>query len=503
MIGFRSHALMALALGALTASPAAAQARAAASKGCTINEGSPFQVNSGKVYLNQAMSTRGKDDEKPKHLRNAIGVLDKAGATTNPLGRNWVLGRSLIWWTMLPGQTKTVMTRAEAGYATNPEGTVDLLMAADSAFSYVEQNAPQCADSVALFRQQPWVRLINQANAAANAEKWDSATALAKRSLIIYRNSPYAYNVLAIAAQRQNDNAAALENYAQVVAKTASDTSTAGRRMRKDAMYNSALLTQNMAADPAQSARKAELSKQAASLWQAYLKEHPDDANAKGELARALGASGDTAAVSAVYNEMLANPSKYTDQQLVEAGVALANSNRGKDAVKLFESALAQNAYNRDALFDLATTHFSLGNATETQTYARRLVALDPSNPDNYKLLAGSYQLSAAATKDAKQKKTATDSLLTYIQKADKLPVRVSFTQFNHNGAKHDLIGQIENLGTAAGNYTIKVEFLDKTGTAIATQTATVGPVAPKETKAFTVSAQQAGIVAFRYAPVQ
>ena len=502
MIRFRRYALGLVALGATAAGSADAQV-AARGKGCTINDGSPYQINSGKVYLNKAMSAKGAADEKPKHLRDAVAAVEKAGPNDNPLGRNWIMGRALIWRTMLPGQTKMVLPRSEVGFTTNPTGTIDILMAADSAFSYVEQNAPQCADSIALFRQQPWVKLVNDAGAAVNAEKFDSAAYLAHRSLIIYRNSPYAYNILAVIAQRKNDYAGALENYGQVITRTAGDTATAARRMRKEALYNTALITQTMAADPAQGARQAALSKQVPELWRAYLKENPDDVQAKGALARAIAASGDTAAVAAAYAEMLATPAKFSDQQLVEAGVALSNSNRNPDAIKLFTAALEQNPYNRDALFDLATTHFSAGHAADTRTYATRLLALDPSNPDNYKLLAGSYQLLAAESKDAKVKKTATDSLLMLLQKAGQLPVRVSFDQFNHNGAKHDLVGKVENLGAAAASFTLKVEFLDKSGTAVATQTAALGSVGPKESKPFTVTANQTGIVAFRYTVVQ
>lgn len=493
MIRFARIALGLVALGATAAGSADAQA--ARGKGCTINEGSPYQINSGRTYLSKAMSAKGAADEKPKHLRDAVAAVEKAGPNDNPLARNWIMGRALIWRTMLPGQTKMVIPRSEVGFTTNPTGTIDILMAADSAFSYVEANAPQCADSIALFRQQPWVKLVNEAGAAVNAEKYDSAAYLARRSLIIYRNSPYAYNILAVIAQRKNDYPTALENYRQVVAKTAGDTAAASKRMRKEALYNTALISQTMASQSSDAA----LTKQVPELWRAYLKEYPDDVDAKGALARAVAASGDTAAVAAVYADMMANPTKYSDQQLVEAGVGMANSNKNADAIKLFSAALEQNPNNRDALFDLATTHFSAGHSAETRTYARRLLALDPTNPDNYKLLAGSYQLEAGESKDAKVKKAATDSLLSILKKAGGMTARVTFEQFNHNGAKHDLVGKVENLGTAPASYTLKVEFLDKTGNAVATQTTTVASVGPKESKPFTVTANQAGIVAFRY----
>jgi len=179
MIRVSRLALALAALGATAASPAGAQA--SRGKGCSINDGTPYQINSGKTYLSKAMSAKGAPDEKPKHLRDAVAAVEKAGPNDNPLGKNWIMGRALIWRTMLPGQTQMVIPRSEVGFTTNPTGTIDILMAADSAFRYVEENAPQCADSIALFRQQPWVKLVNESGAAVNAEKYDSAAYLANR----------------------------------------------------------------------------------------------------------------------------------------------------------------------------------------------------------------------------------------------------------------------------------------------------------------------------------
>src|SRR5215213_3469935 len=146
MIRVHRFALGLVALGAAAAGSAGAQV--ARGKGCSINDASPNQINSGKTYLSKAMSAKGAADEKPKHLRDAIAAVEKAGPNDNPLGKNWILGRALVWRTMLPGQNQMVIPRSEVGYTTNPTGTIDILMAADSAFRYVEENAPQCADSI-------------------------------------------------------------------------------------------------------------------------------------------------------------------------------------------------------------------------------------------------------------------------------------------------------------------------------------------------------------------
>src|SRR5512133_1901357 len=157
MTAFGRNALATLVLSVIASASAGAQA----AKKCEINTGSPFGVNGAKMYLNKAMSTSGAADEKPKHLKAAVGALEKVPASDNPLGREWLLGKTLLWWTMLPGQTQQIVKRGDVGFTTNTDQTIDLLAAADTAFNYVEANAPQCADSVDLFRKQQWVRLIN------------------------------------------------------------------------------------------------------------------------------------------------------------------------------------------------------------------------------------------------------------------------------------------------------------------------------------------------------
>ena len=54
----------------------------------------------------------------------------------------------------------------------------------------------------------------------------------------------------------------------------------------------------------------------------------------------------------------------------------------------------------------------------------------------------------------------------------------------------------------AAKTFTIKLEFIDKAGNAVTTQDVPVGPVAPHERANFKATGTGAGIVAFRYAPL-
>ena len=52
----------------------------------------------------------------------------------------------------------------------------------------------------------------------------------------------------------------------------------------------------------------------------------------------------------------------------------------------------------------------------------------------------------------------------------------------------------------APKTYNVKVEFLDKGGNVVDTQTGTVGPVGPGDRKTARFESNKPGIVAFRYA---
>jgi tetratricopeptide (TPR) repeat protein len=176
-----------------------------------------------------------------------------------------------------------------------------------------------------------------------------------------------------------------------------------------------------------------------------------------------------------------------------------ATAGRAADAAKLFEAALAANPYQRDALQNLAASYYGMQQFQSMFPIVQRLVAIDPDNPDAWLLFAYGYQGLAKATKDPKLKKQYTDSLIKYNTKSTELPLKVSFTHFLRDADKVTLNGTIENRSSSPKTYELKVDFLDKGGQVLTTQTTSVGPVAPKEATKFSVNAAKPGIVGFRY----
>jgi tetratricopeptide (TPR) repeat protein len=400
-----------------------------------------------------------------------------------------------------------VVRRADVGLTTNPDATINLLAAADTAFEFVEKQKPECAAETEKWRKQRWVPLINTAGQLINEDMLDSAQTLLQAANTIFDASPIPYYYMAMVAQKRGDLAAAAGHYQGALAaasKEAAAKDSNVARIRRQSLFNSAVLMQQRA-DSLQGDAKKQMLATAAEGFRTYLAENPNDPNApqaQSALARALGSAGDTAAVASIYSDMLANPAKYTDIQLFEAGTGAFRANRRQESIQLFTSGLEKNPYHRDALFNLANAYFATDQPDQMLEVTRRLVEVDPSNPDNWRLMAGAWQIKSKQVKDDKTKRALTDSILKNLAKEKDLPARVTFSTFRHEGAKHTLRGTIENRTDKQVTYSLKVEFLDAQGNVVATKTAEVGPVAPKGRQDFSVEVNQTGVVAYRYAPV-
>ncbi|HVX38976.1 MAG TPA: tetratricopeptide repeat protein [Gemmatimonadaceae bacterium] len=529
--------LPALMLVAITATAGAQQ------KACEIDEGSPNQVARAKLDLGLSQSSQ-KPEDVAKKLQDAVKLLGEGEMNKNPTGRAFVLGQTLVLWLQQPSVTNGMSTRGAIGFQDNPTAPYDVIGGIDSAFKVVETAMPECVSQTQAWRQQKgWVDLVNHAIELSNGGKTDSAIAVAKRSIQLSPFAPYGYMVLAQAAAQNNQAKDAIGYYKQAIEAASRDTAQAETKRQ--------LLNQlgNLAADAADAATGADK--------QTYIQEAKDafnqlakdpgtkyaDAAAAG-LAKVATASGDTAAIKASYAAALANPSAMSYNALMQAAVTAAKVNQDKDAIKLFEAAKAVNPYHRDVLYNLSRLYLLDSAYDKGIPLAKQLITVDPSNPDNYQLLAIAYA-SVKHIYDAKEKtledsskalgKTANtsrspkvvraavdaaaklagplkayadssrmsvDSALKYNDLMTKLPARVSFTEFTPGDAKATVGGNILNQTDAPKTYTLHIEFLDKTGTVVTTQDVSVGPVAPHESGAFKGEGTGAGIVAFRYAPI-
>lgn len=505
---------------ALAAAPLAAQA-APAKSACDIDQNKPGSLAVAVLNITRVQAST-DTAAKYKALRDVIGrvTADANAAKQNPVGQAYTLAQA----GMLLSQDVRLAnsaTRADLGLAGNPTQPADLLKFVDSTLTVVEQAKPNCAPQVQELRQFAWGQTINAGLQALNAQKGDSAAYYAERSLVVYKNSPLPYYVLANTAQLKNDAATAGRYWPRVAELAANDTSTQGRDLRNAALANIAINAVN-AVQGAPAADKPARAREAAAAIRAAVAAAPNSPDAprlQASLAQMLTLAGDTASLGAVYADQLANPAKYDDLALTNAGVIASQANKPEDAARLFAAALEKNPLQRDALNNLAATDLALKRFADVVAVAQRLVAVDPANPDNQLFIAYGYQGLANAAKTPAAKKALTDSLLKYNKLSQEMPVKVTFTEFTRGDTRAVLGMNVEAVkptsssttGGRAGarpaaaasgaprTYNFTVEFLDKNGAVVDTQQVSVGPVAPGQSKAQRVESSKGGVVAFRY----
>jgi tetratricopeptide (TPR) repeat protein len=536
MYGLGKTLLPALMLAGVSVGASAQQ------KACEIDEGSPNQV--ARAYLDIQTASSAKPEEQPARLKDAVKLLQDGDLKKNPAGRAMVLGKTFVMWMQQPNMATGKTTRGDVGFVTDPTAPFDLIVGIDSAFSVVEASNPECLAQTNSYRQQKaWVDLVNQSNDLANGNQIDSAVVLAKRSLILYKHAPYGYNVLAQAAMRNNKPKDAIDNFKLAIA-AAQDSTMADTRRQLLAYVG------NYAADQVESSTGADKAYFLGEAKAAYEQLAKDPGtkfadNARTGQARLAMLSGDTTAIKGSYADQLANPGAFSYNSLMLAAVTAAKAQQSHDAIKLFEAARAVNPYHRDVLYNLGRLYLLDSNFTKGIETANQLVKVDPDNPDNYQLLAVGYG-SIKKGYDAQQKdweakakmygdranksksapvvkaavdsaarvspfikayadssKSAIDSALKYQTVMATVPARVTFTEFTTaSDGKTTIGGSISNQTDAAKSYTIKFEFIDKSGNAVASQDVAVGPVGPHERTSFKATGAGAGIVAFRYAPL-
>lgn len=509
MSAIRSASL-ALSLMAAAAMPAMAQGEA-----CRIDYGKPGQVKDA----NKAVETSeviGKPEDKRKAFTRAVTLLTKEPekVRSNQVAANLVLGRALIDLAGLPDMPR-VVRRGDVGFTMDPDAQIDLLATADSLLDGVEATMPACKEETEGWRRAPYSTLVNDAVNLYNAQQIDSAEVIVRRSLMIYDNYPVAYfgyNILGNIQQSKDDMPGAIASFKKVAELMKGDTSVVNER--KTTVILVAQLMIDQAEKVEGEARTAAMNDVVAYL-QEFLKEFPGDIKAQSAIATAQLKSGDITAARRLFDEMLANPDKYTDLNLLEAGVGAARASQNAMAAQLFEAGLKKNPYSRDGLFNLATvyTDTSLGKIEQMPEVLKRLNAVDPENPDNAQLAALYWQAKARSLRAAAEGKDlpdpaavafkmANDSLLVYFEKFQNAKVKVSFNLFSHDEGRHVLAGSIDNRSDEEKSYTLKFEFMDVSGTVLDTRELSVEGVKGKGSKSFRVElTDKPGVAAFRYSP--
>jgi tetratricopeptide (TPR) repeat protein len=468
---------------------------------CDIDQSRPQPIARATLSFTKAQAVMSNGDPT-KDLKDVVATLNAPNfKNENPIGRAYLLGSAYVFLAEQPG-IQAVGPRGAVGLTTDPTGTIDLFLAADSAFTIVENVSPACKEYMKPFRQQKaWINVTNAAIAALNAQKIDSAEYYAKRSLILDKTSPYPYTVLATVAKQRKNMPAVAEYSKQVIATAGSDTTYTDVRER--AQYDLAVVLADQVRAASGPARKT-LAQQAIAAWTPITMSDDmvEGTVAVRNLQELYILAGDSASLSKIYAPMMADPSKYSEGALLQAGVIASQMKKADDAVRLFQAVASNNPYSRDALNNVAASLLQGGKNDEAVPYIDKLVALDPNNPDNYMLYAFSYVGKLKNKNDAKATKMYNDSLVYWNNKSEKMPVRLSVTEFSRNADGTTLAGTIENRGTTPKTYTLSIDFLGSKGETLFTETTTVGPIAPKGTKDFRIKNPKTGVAGYRYKPI-
>jgi predicted Zn-dependent protease len=529
--------LPAAALLAATATSVSAQA--------TPAQGTPAQPvceasqPGGSVGARANLSLQLAMKDQKANPANAAKQLQAAVKTLEPpskneeLNRAYMLGSVLALWLNQPGVGYTPQ-RSVVGFSANPAATINLPATIDSLFKIVEASKPGCSYYTAYWRggQQAYLDMVNNAIAALNADKLDSATYYATMANTLYSGSPYGAMVLGNIANKRNNNDEAVK-YWQTAA-TAAATDTVYRDVQRQVLSNIASVHMNVARDEkTPKAAQAEAAKKAAEVYNQLLAvpgtSGSTAAGARQNLQQALLITGDTTSVTKSYADMLTNPTAYDYQALLTSAVAAVRANRSADAAKLFENVLVVNPYSRDALFNLAVTYYNMGQHDKVPALVTRLVAVDPGNPENYLLAARAY-VDIAKTRKGPAVAAANDTTLSWFNRGTKLPIDVTFSEFSPGEKQLEIAGtvldrrekaaqaaQAASSGSAAARaaaekkaaaaaaalppkaVTLKFEALDKSGAVLGSQSVTTEPLTPGKSAQFRVKIDAANAAAYRY----
>ncbi len=513
-------------LAALVAAPLAAQEPAAAT--CPVDFNQPKELVTLYNITRMRALQLAPGDERAKVIRDIMKTVGNPKiASANPLGTNAIAGQMLVLWMMQPNIGNTA-TRGDLNWGTPKEQVIDLAKTADSLFTTVEAQSPACHGETKPFRQaKPWQDRINAAFKFMAANEVDSAEVYAKSSQVLDRWSPYAPRVYAAIAQVRGSQADMMKNLEEALKLTEGDTTYA--EDRRAVLFQIGQVGLEYAEIQPEPQRTATLRRAAQVLMQ-LATESPDGEStpyALSGLGMAATSLKDSSLFQSCYSLVDKATDKYSDMSALQGAICANRMGKTAEAVKLFEATLAKNPNSRDALYNAAALLYELRKGKEMLPMVDRLVALDPSNPDNVALYAYAYNVlleeskpkdpppppaPAAPARPGAAKPAAApppppspyaDSVAKYMKLNDDMPQRVVIVEFVRYADRAVVKGEIENRTKAARSYEITFELLDIAGNVVDTQVAKVENVAPAATSAFEVKSDKPKIVAWRYAPVK
>jgi Tfp pilus assembly protein PilF len=500
---------------------------------CKIVLDSPDDVKDAASQLAFAQLQAGNPAAAKKYLGKAVEKTSyKADRyAKNPSGQEFLLGQSLVMWTKVPGTTN-VMKRGDLGFSTDKDQTIDILKTADSLFTNVEKAFPKCQSQTDDYRKVAWGPYINKVGPLINANNIDSASKLLDQALVIYRGSPFSYYFKGQIEYRKDDFAGASKSFEQEVT-LATPILSENENYPGITEYSSFFAgysAQKAAAKLTGADQTAEYQR-AATLLQASLKNYPCGRfaeNGQSGLFASLRATNDTAGMKAQLTAMTAETKPCTDLWWYNAAVDAMGIDAMPIAVQLSDKAVAYSPWSA-GLGSAAQVYLKAKDFQKLLPVASRLTQIAPNTQDSWQLLALGYQGAAAAATSPAAKKAYGDSLVIAYNAGEKNVVHVRVNEFSMDGTKRTAGGYVElvdnsptaqpasktNKKGATGakpaatgaktlapkEVTVKMDFLDRSGAVVSSQSATVTAKQGEQTP-FKMTADGETIVGYRYAPI-
>jgi hypothetical protein len=540
MIVARQWGLAMLAL-AVAASGAAAQAnkdakdKKPAANSCALTSDKPDEVHEANAKVGIATAFGDNPEAKRKALTKAVELLslNPGKYAVNVNGWQYTLGQALVLWATIPSEA-AVVKRGDIGFLGDKDKPIDILVAADSLFTLVEKALPNCVDQISIYRQLPWPKLINPVSPLININQIDSAQKMLDRSMVIYRNSPYPYYFQALIFARKQEYArasASAEKAALLAAPDAAKDSNLAA-LAEEAAFLAPYYGKRVA-DTLTGAAQAAAMKRVGVLYQAYLTNNPCATNAEGAqrgFIDAMMAAGEVAAVRAELKALAGDAKPCSDLWWYNAASQALDANDTATAIALADKAVAFSPWSV-GLGMAAQVYWKTDQFAKMLPAAHRLTQIAPNSPDDWELLALAYQGLAKQSAAAAPKKAYADSLVMAYNAGTRLVVRVRVSEFTNDGATRNLGGTVEladtgavggppkkapakgakpapaakpasgGAGPAPRHVTIKLDFLDRAGATVLSDS-TVVMANAEETTHFKMVAKDAKIVGYKYAPV-
>ncbi|MEO6211421.1 MAG: hypothetical protein ABIQ10_15035 [Gemmatimonadaceae bacterium] len=508
MIRWNTRMVHAFAASAIVASPVLAQKQdkpAAPAATCSINTKKPDDLNSANNALTVAQ-LGGRPEDVQKKLKGAVTSLtgNPSKFKDNQAGHDYVLGQALLRWAAQFPDSQTV-NKGSIGYVEGKDQSVDLFAAADTLLSSVEKSNPDCAADIQSTRTDAMRPIAIHLSALVNTDSLPAQEVALKRLTAIDSKSALSLYFQGMVAQHKKDPAAAADLFTRGAALMPAEIG-ADSNLKAALELGAAQMTRVAASGKTGDEKKTGMLK-AADLYKKFLADFPKSQSApdaQSGLAAALSASGDAKSVSALWDQMLANPASYSDAQLYDAGTQAFTMNQPAAATKLMDVAQKSNPWLRPGMYNAANVYWKAGDFDRMLAASKKLTAMDPNNPDEYQLLALAYQGKAKAAKAAKDltaEKAYNDSLNVAFAASEKVKTKVTFEQFAMGSGKPTLKGTIENIGTTPQKGTLKLQFVNLSGAPLSTQTVDFS-LAPKEKMPFSLTGDGNGIVGYRYDPI-